>query len=107
MNIWLLITFLESFDTNIFLVSFDTKKINVLKLSYKRTRRVEMFCYRCQKLIQEGQLTLSGLHDECFRDWFGITLGEEFSNIVARQAATSQSVFNNFNSSFFHGKFRK
>lgn len=70
-----------------------------------------MECYKCGKNIGEKDIIKHGLHEECFMEWFGVSADIDFSNLIIKQLESTMPVFDNdfeeMNSSFFHGKFKK
>jgi hypothetical protein len=67
-------------------------------------------CIRCRQ-PHGDQPVIYGLHQKCFLGWFKLNQPAEFSGLV-RQSAESkdpaaEKSIRSFNSSFFHGKFRK
>ncbi|SCC90873.1 Uncharacterized protein SCG7109_AZ_00090 [Chlamydiales bacterium SCGC AG-110-M15] len=66
-----------------------------------------MICYKCKKEICPKDKPFSGLHPSCFLDWFGLANVREFNDVIARESESNLGPFNDINSSFFHGKFRK
>lgn len=71
-----------------------------------RKTRGLMFCYKCSKPILQNELTFSGLHEACFKEWFNLEKVVDFDDVIAKN--TSSNVFvNKDHNSFFHGKFKK
>lgn len=67
-----------------------------------------MDCYKCNSLLQ-GSIQY-GLHTQCFLEWFELEQSEEFSTVTPKNAGSQSSSpqkFDQLNSSFFHGKFKK
>lgn len=66
------------------------------------------FCYFCKQEVDEKSM-VSGLHPDCFCNWFRIPTPDDFHDVVARSAETQDKDKNwaEVNTSFFHGKFRK
>lgn len=52
---------------------------------------------------------VSGLHANCFHQWFNVPIIEDFKDVVARSSDESpgDKQWSQINTSFFHGKFRK
>ena len=69
-----------------------------------------MKCLKCGEKFSKNDKRIYGLHLTCFLECFELDAFSEFSNI-SRKDATSESSektdFNDINSSFFHGKFKK
>ncbi len=70
-----------------------------------------MDCCKCLREIRNGHTIQHGLHKACFTEWFSLSSGEDFSNVIVkngtskeRKKAAEESARN---SSFFHGKFKK
>lgn len=68
-------------------------------------------CLKCRHPLLAGQEVTYGQHEKCFLNWFKLSESAEFSSLV-RQSAESKDPLagkklRSFNSSFFHGKFRK
>lgn len=68
-----------------------------------------MICYRCSQEIRAEAPECYGLHLQCFTSWFGLEAPGDFSTVSPqnRDSGKSENEFNHFNSSFFHGKFKK
>lgn len=66
-----------------------------------------MICYRCEKQILQRKEAFSGLHKACFMEWFDLKEETEFDDVIARESNNNPGNFDDINSSFFHGKFRK
>jgi hypothetical protein len=66
---------------------------------------MEERCFKClQALGQEGT---HGLHQECFRSWFGVDGLLIPFQLTMKTSGNSNDPKAEMNSSFFHGKFRK
>lgn len=65
-------------------------------------------CYKCLKAVQDEEM-VSGLHSSCFSSWFSVEGSQEFLDVVARSEKDLHvnERWEEINSSFFHGKFRK
>ncbi len=69
-------------------------------------------CFKCLEKIENEQ-PLHGLHQPCFREWFGLKEIQEFSEVKIKNSGSSATTkaekhaFSSFNSSYFHGKFKK
>jgi len=64
-------------------------------------------CYKCKLEILDKDLKY-GLHNGCFREWFGLDQPEDFKNVVSKTSSErSGEEFSSINTSFFLGKFRK
>jgi len=69
-----------------------------------------MICFKCLKVVGDKEKTVCGLHEECFKGWFGISDSTEFASLSRKDSEADsfeKDVFTQFNSSFFQGKFRK
>lgn len=65
-------------------------------------------CYLCKKSLNEEKMT-SGLHPDCFCQWFRVIEPDDFQDVVARSSEEpiEKDDWAQVNTSFFHGKFRK
>ena len=63
-------------------------------------------CCKCRETLIDAK-GLYGLHENCFMEWFGLSILDEFSEIIPR--SQSQVPMENLekNTTFFHGAFRK
>jgi hypothetical protein len=62
-------------------------------------------CFNC--LLALGKEGTHGLHQECFRNWFGVDGLHTPFQLTMKTAGNSNDPKAEINSSFFHGKFRK
>lgn len=66
-------------------------------------------CFKCKKTLPSS--SRYGLHISCFEEWFGANT--EFRDVVPKSSESKtpnekkELAFEKFNSSFFHGKFKK
>ena len=66
-----------------------------------------MFCYFCRQSLNRDEM-ISGLHKHCFCQCFLVSEPNGFHDVVARSInGHERSVWEQINTSFFHGKFRK
>ena len=64
-------------------------------------------CYLCRQSVEEGEM-VSGLHLACFCRWFKVSEPGDFLDVVARSSERNEDKdWEQVNTSFFHGKFRK
>ncbi len=67
-------------------------------------------CLRCKSDLSSSE-AIYGLHETCFIDWFELPTPTEFEEFQRRSAASKEptrgKTIENWNSSFFHGNFRK
>lgn len=67
-------------------------------------------CLKCNKKILLSQ-QVYGLHRSCFTDWFNVENNDEFVNVARKDSISSSDPDiqqpEQWNSSFFHGKFLK
>lgn len=66
---------------------------------------MEERCFSCLHAL--GQKSTHGLHQECFRNWFGVDGCLIPFQLTMKTAGNSNDPKAEMNSSFFHGKFRK
>ncbi len=66
-----------------------------------------MICFKCSKEIDKGQPAVSGLHENCFMEWFKLKEKVQFTDVAAKESSTGKEPFLELNGSFFHGKFKK
>ncbi len=67
-------------------------------------------CLKCLQSLEPSTLERYGLHENCFTSWFGLKEPEEFTGIERRSesgAPKTPDKTKGWNTSFFHGKFRK
>ncbi|MBI2340423.1 MAG: HipA domain-containing protein [Deltaproteobacteria bacterium] len=67
-------------------------------------------CLKCLLPLETGSTPWYGLHEPCFVSWFGLEKPEEFTGIERRSesgAPKASDKTKGWNTSFFHGKFRK
>ena len=77
--------------------------------------RAPEICYKCLQPIGESQSKQHGLHEACFREWFLLQDRTDFSNVVVKNAGSSNPMpikkgpgrFEKINKSFFHGRYKK
>ncbi len=67
---------------------------------------MEKLCYKCNTKIPKD-LSVYGLHELCFKDWFNLTSVESFTDIAAQAQQQDYIIAGTVSSSFFHGMFRK
>ncbi|MBI5273096.1 MAG: HipA domain-containing protein [Chlamydiia bacterium] len=66
---------------------------------------MEEHCFCC--LLALGKESAHGLHQRCFRNWFGVDGLHAPFRLTMKTAGNSNDPKAELNSSFFHGKFRK
>ncbi len=72
-----------------------------------------LLCFSCRKELSEAANIFNyGLHEFCFKKWFGLQEPEEFSSIERRDISSTGPEKNtalhaSWNDSFFVGKFKK
>jgi hypothetical protein len=66
-----------------------------------------MFCFKCREEIGKETGKVVGLHEDCFLQWFGLEKPEKFQDLAAQTAGNSNQPFEQINTSFFQGKFKK
>ncbi len=69
-----------------------------------------MICYKCTKEVIPDK-AFSGLHSQCFVQWFGLEKPESFSEVIRRQQGSEEQnahgEWSDLISSFYQGKFKK
>jgi hypothetical protein len=64
-------------------------------------------CYKCGYMVLSNE-SFHGLHQHCFRIWFGQTSPIDFTNVsLKRDFDASGQTPTHHHTSFFHGKFKK
>lgn len=65
-------------------------------------------CYFCNKTVDNDEM-ISGLHPNCFCEWFKVSKPGDFLDVVARSSeeTSDEKDWAQVTTSFFHGKFRK
>jgi len=66
-------------------------------------------CYKCHLPVEEAKM-ISGLHHDCFCQWFSVATPTEFQDVAAQSSSQEnfqEKMWHQVNSSFFQGKFRK
>jgi hypothetical protein len=66
---------------------------------------MEERCFNCLRALRGG--STHGLHQECFRNWFGVDGSHTPFQLTMKTSGNSNDPNAEINFSFFHGKFRK
>jgi hypothetical protein len=63
-------------------------------------------CFKCQDVVE---YPVHGLHETCFREWFGLSLSSstEFDKLALKSENQIHDNQHPIHTSFFHGKFKK
>ena len=69
-----------------------------------------MKCFKCNINLKNEDEIQYGLHKKCFLDWFSLGKVSEFTELFSHAGSDPEISVNHlskYNSSFFHGKFKK
>jgi hypothetical protein len=68
---------------------------------------MQIFCCYCHQPLSSNEEPCYGLHNRCFKEWFGLREDCKFLDLIARSQSQAPQENQRLNISFFNGAYRK